>query len=86
MKKQLKLSKVAEIATGAAFLFFCLLNLKTVFNNNGKVGKSNSDEALAIDCWDNPPNNNGDCTKLMNGSYMCEDSLVFHDCVQGYFT
>jgi hypothetical protein len=81
MKKQLKLSKVAKVATGVAFLSFCLLNLKTVINNNGKVEMSNSNEAHAIidNCWDNPPYNDGDCN-IHGNYYLCDDSWIFHDC------
>jgi hypothetical protein len=77
MKKQLKLSKVAKVATGAAFLFFCLLNLKTVVNNNGKVEMSNSDEVQAK-CKSNYKNN-GDCS-TQNGKGFCMDSWFWHDC------
>jgi hypothetical protein len=81
MKKQLTLSKVAKIATVAAFLFFCLLNLKTVINNNGKIRKSDSDEAIAKNiCYEDPVMNDGDCTDLGFGTYFCHDSWFWHDC------
>jgi hypothetical protein len=83
MEKKSKVSKVAKVATGAAFLFFCLLNLKTVFNNNGKVGKSDSNVALASNgCASHPDINWGDCTYWFE--YSCDDSWVWHDCYDAY--
>lgn len=82
MKQKSKLSKIAKVTTGAAFLFFCLLNLKTVVVNNGKIERSNSKKADA--CWDKPTRNNGDCIKRIDGVYFCQDSWYWHDCVQGY--
>ncbi len=81
MRKKLKASRIAKLATGTAFLFFCLFNLKTVITNNGNVEKSeaiSSDEALAR-CIDNPIKNNGDC-QTVNGWKICVDSWILHDC------